>query len=117
MATIKVDMGAGQNEYPLPEGITGREMQAIKRMTGLRAGELFPALAAGDSDVALAFAYTAMRRAGNAVTWDQLLDLPVSQIELDLSDEDEGADAGPPAEGAGAEEDTPPPAGDSPETS
>lgn len=116
MSKVTVDLGKGPKEYPLPENLTFREMQAIKRITGLRAGEVFPALYAGDTDAFLAFAYIAMRRAGEAITEDQLLDLPIDRIDLDFS-EDEEADAGPPAEGADGAAPEPPPDEPSPSTS
>jgi hypothetical protein len=92
-------------KYDMPDNFTYREMNRIKRLTGLRAGELFPALEAGDTDVALAFAITAADRAGLLENEEQFMDLELDKIELDFSDEEEKA--GPPAEPAAAEEDEP----------
>jgi hypothetical protein len=86
-------------EYAFPDNFTFREMNAIKRMTGLRAAELYPALAAGDTDVIVAFAFTAMRRANPAVSEDDLLDRNLDEIEVV---EDEPEAEGPPADAADA---------------
>lgn len=89
--------------FPMPDNFTFREMARIKRLTGLRAGELFPALAAGDTDVVFAFAVTAMFRAGQAVDEDKVLDLSIDKIELDLEEnETDSPPAVAPAEGAEA---------------
>ena len=84
-------------EFPMPENFTFREMNFIKRMTGLRAGELYPALSEGDTDVIAAFAVTAMRREHPGLSEDAVLDLEIDQIELV---EDEESVAGPPDEEA-----------------
>lgn len=89
MAKIVVD----GTKYDMPDNFTYREMNRIKRLTGLRAGELFPALEAGDTDVAMAFAVIAADRAGLLEDEEQFMDLPLDAIELDFSDEVNG---GPP---------------------
>ena len=88
----------GDESYDMPDNFTFREMNRIKRLTGLRAGELFPALEAGDTDVAMAFAITAADRAGKLRDEEQFYDLEIDAIELDFSDEEE--ETGPPAETA-----------------
>lgn len=97
MAKIVVD-GV---KYDMPDNFTYREMNRIKRITGLRAGELFPALEAGDTDVALAFAITAADRAGLLENEEQFSDLELDKIELDFSDEE--AKPGPPDDSAAQE--------------
>lgn len=64
-------------EYPIDIGaFTMRELQIIKRVSGVRAGELEEAFAAGDSDVILAVAVIAVRRnekdwqAFEALAWE-----------------------------------------------
>ena len=99
MAKIVID----GTKYDMPDNFTYREMHRIKRITGLRAGELFPALEAGDTDVAMAFAVTAVDRAGMLDSEEQFMDLELDKIELDFSDEVKG---GPPE--ATAAEDTKP---------
>lgn len=73
--------------YDMPDNFTYREMHRIKRLTGLRAGELFPALEAGDTDVAMAFAITAADRVGKLQDEEQFMDLELDAIELDFTDE------------------------------
>jgi hypothetical protein len=90
MAKIVVD----GKKYDMPDNFTYREMNRIKRISGLRAGELFPALEAGDTDVAMAFAITAVARAGELEDEEQFMDLELDKIELDFTDEVNG---GPPA--------------------
>jgi hypothetical protein len=97
MAKIVID----GTKYDMPDNFTFREMNRIKRLTDLRAGELFPALDAGDTDVAMAFAITALARAGQLEDEEQLMDLDVGKITLDFTDEVNG---GPPAEAAPAAE-------------
>lgn len=69
-------------EFDMPDNFTFREMNFIKKMTGLRAGEVYPALEAGDSDVIAAFALTAVRRANHKMTEDDVMDLEISEIEI-----------------------------------
>ena len=93
MANIVVD----GEKYEMPDNFTYREMNRIKRLTGLRAGELFPALEAGDTDVAVAFAITAMDREGRLESEDEIMDLELDKITLDFGEESNG---GPPDEAA-----------------
>lgn len=85
-------------EYPLDLSFfTNRELHMIKKETGIRAGELFGAFDAGDTDLLVALAMIAIRRAGKgSPDADVLWELPAGKITLDVTDED--ADAGPPAE-------------------
>lgn len=78
-------------EFDMPDKFTFREMNFIKKMTGLRAGELYPALNAGDSDVFVAFALTAIRRAHSDLDEDQILDLEIGTIEMIVEDADREA--------------------------
>lgn len=102
---------AGQvapSEYPFPTDWTYREKHVVKHVTGLREGEIFEAMQAGDADVSLAFAIVALCRTGeidakNLKQAEMLMD-ELEQVELDL-EEDEAV---PPA----VEE---PPATDAPE--
>lgn len=56
---------AFDGDYPIDIGsFTMRELQIIKRMSGVRAGELEEAFNAGDSDLILAIAVIAVRRNG-----------------------------------------------------
>ena len=86
MANIVVD----GEKYEMLDNFTYREMNRIKRLTGLRAGELFPALEAGDTDVAVAFAITAMDREGRLESEDEIMDLELDKITLDFGEENGG---------------------------
>jgi hypothetical protein len=64
-------------EYPIDIGsFTMRELQIIKRMSGVRAGELPEAFDAGDSDLIFAICVIAVRRNGRnweafeKIAWD-----------------------------------------------
>lgn len=62
---VVTNMGSFDGEYPIDIGsFTMRELQIIKRMSGVRAGELEEAFSAGDSDLILAVAAIAVRRNG-----------------------------------------------------
>jgi hypothetical protein len=61
---------AFNGEYPVDiETFTMRELQIIKRMSGVRAGELSEAFNGGDASVILALAVIAVRR--NGKDWEQ----------------------------------------------
>lgn len=85
-----------------PEQLTNREGRTIKRMSGVRAGELNDALEAGDTDVLVALAKIILERAGRYVDEDALWDAPMaSALKFDFQheeDEDEGDADSPPAE-------------------
>lgn len=72
--------------YGVPESYTYREMGLIKRLSGLRSGEITDALRAGDTDLIVALAIIAMRREGSDVTEDEMLDMDVSAIDFDAGE-------------------------------
>jgi hypothetical protein len=86
----------GKN-YPLPDNFTFREMHTIKRLTGLRAGEIFTALESGDTDVVVALAVVAIKRARPSFDEDELLDSYIDSITIDAGTEEDAEDANPPA--------------------
>lgn len=102
-------------EFPWPEKLTYREMNLVKKVTQLRAGELQSALAAGDTDVLFAFALIAVKRSdkGAQIAEDSLLDLEIDQIDVIEEEADKKAAAdGPPSVGGEASSEsseTPPP--------
>jgi len=72
-----------EGEYDLPDNFTFREMHTIKRITDLRAGELYPALGRGDLDVVAAFAIIAINRARPGIDAEGIvLDLDIDAIEV-----------------------------------
>lgn len=82
---------------------TNRELHTIKRLSGIRAGELEDGFGSGDTDLLLALAIIALQRDGFTITKemeDYLWDAPIGKMTLVAEDdepaEDEG-DVGPPS--------------------
>lgn len=84
-------------QYEIPEKFTYREMGIIKRVSGCRLGEINDAIDARDVEVYAALAIIAMRRAGEMVSEDDVLDLDFDEITFVSDEEDE---ASPPDEAA-----------------
>src|SRR3954451_17021770 len=91
--------------YPLnlsEEPFTMWELHLIKKVSGIRAGELEEASDAGDSDLVVVLAVVAMRRAGKVrkehaiQVADLLMDSAAGVIRY--REDDKGDDASPPAE-------------------
>lgn len=77
---------------------TNRELNIIKRLAGVRSGELDEALAAGDNDLVVALAVIALRRNGKQVVEDVIWDAPTGRIDLVVAPrEDDDADVPPPS--------------------
>ena len=74
------------------ENLTAGELHEIKKLTGLRVGEFEEAAEARDTDLVVAFALVALRRAGKKPDPYLLWEAPVGRILIS-----ERADAGPPA--------------------
>lgn len=89
-------------EYELDMNFTYRDFRTIKQVAGVRANEVQDALAGGDTDLIVALAEIALRRAGKQHSVDELLDAEAGAITLDADDMAE-ADAGPPAVSSGDE--------------
>lgn len=75
---------------------TNRELHTIKRLAGVRAGEVSEALDANDTDVVVAIAIIGLTRAGQSPVEDMIWDAKAGSIKLVSEDEQN-----PPAE-AGA---------------
>ena len=86
----------GRYEFP-DFGFTNRELFEIKKLSGIRAGELIEALDANDTAAFVGMAVVVLARHGKIVDPDDLWNAPVGSIVLDIE-----ADADPP---------TPPPSG------
>lgn len=105
-----------EREYELVPPFTNRELHIVKQVSGVRAGEVWDAMEAGDNDVLVALAHIAVRRTGAPrPSLDELWDLPAGGIEI--VEPDEAEDPTTPPDGgesdpAGSPETTPPPAGD-----
>lgn len=74
----------GEKKYDLNPPFTNRELHVIKTVAGVRAGEIFEALNAGDSDVLVALAHVAVIRNGTArPSLEELWDMEAGSISID----------------------------------
>ncbi len=83
---------------------TNRELHQIKTETGVRAGEIEEAFAAGDNDVLVAITLIILQRAGKgtvAQLSNDVWELPAGSVEFDLTDAEKQPedDAVPPTSG------------------
>ena len=91
MARIKIEqIHPYDGEYDLDLSyFTMRELHTIKRVAGVRAGELDDAINSGDSDVVVALTVIALERAGkNGVNVDLIWDAPMGRVSLIAGDEE-----------------------------
>lgn len=90
----------GDHEMEL-ESLTNRELHTLKKISGVRAGELDEAFEAGDNDVLVAFLVIVLERKGHKpVNVDVIWDAPGGSIDF-ITDEEEkqqADDAGPPSQ-------------------
>lgn len=96
---VVTGMPAFNGEYPFEiESFTMRELQIIKRISGLRTNELDEAIAAGDNTLMLALAVIAVRRNGRE--WEAFEKLAweseVGDISLVVDEDEEVADEAAP---------------------
>lgn len=80
--------------------LTQRELNDIKVISGVRAGELIEALFANDRAAVVGLTVVILKRAGHAVTADDLWDTKADEIEVDFGTAD---DADPPTQTASEE--------------
>lgn len=79
------------------EALTMGEAHTIKRVSGVRGGEIFEAAAAGDTDVTVALAVVVLGRHGKTVDESLFWKAKVGSVEFVLEQKQEGADdADPP---------------------
>lgn len=97
MASVVIKGVPGvDGSYELELGrFTLGELRIIKKEAGVRAGEIEDAMRAGDTDLLVAFALIALKRAGRDVASERLWEADSGGIELDLSDEAEGEEPTP----------------------
>lgn len=86
-------------EYEFDGNLKNRELHRIKKITGIRAGELVEALAAGDTDVLVALAVIVLERDGKSVDADDFWNAEVGSITYVGEEETDG----PPAESSPSE--------------
>lgn len=84
MAKIIITGIAGYNgEYDIDLSyLTNKDLHTIKRIAGIRAGEIQDALEAEDNDLAVAFTIIALERNGKAVHEEVLWNAQLGCIEL-----------------------------------
>lgn len=107
MITVKIFPADDANkdlefETAMPGDWSFWEAKAVKRITGLRAGDVWFELISGDAMASLALAIVGHMRAKPDVDVDYLADLKIHKIVVDLGDgktSEEGGDR-PPADGA-----------------
>lgn len=83
-------------EYDLELVFTHRDFHTIKQIAGVRANEVMDSINAGDMDVLVALAAIALRRANKQFVVNQLWDTEAGSITLDLTAEEQEAEANPP---------------------
>lgn len=98
---IVIAKDTGDRTYEVPEPMTYRELGKIKRITGLRGGEIGEALMAGDTDAILAITVIASERANDPVTLDDLEDMPFGAIRVEAEEDEDPTQA---ADGVAATE-------------
>lgn len=90
MATVTLNgLGHLDGSYELGLEFSFRDYHEIKKITGIRAAEVFESLEAGDMDIFVALASIALRRAGVRHDPDVLFDaMPPSGIEIDFGEDE-----------------------------
>lgn len=87
-------------EYETPETFTPREQGILKRVAGVRMGELEASLEAGDIELFAALLFIAKKRAGEIVDEAAILDDPDFLTHFRaIKDPEPEADASPPGQG------------------
>lgn len=94
MARIEVP---GRGSFDVPETFTYAELDFIKQTAGVRPAELSDALRAGDAMLHVAVAVIAMRRAGQKVDVQDVVNMEFGAIDW----HDEAEEPGDPPDGAG----------------
>lgn len=97
----KVTIDVQGRVYDFPQApYTFRESKLVKSITGYSIAGIDPRTAMGDTDLLLAFAVLAKRRAGETFDEDALLDLEISAVRYIVEEDDPGPPAGAPTSGA-----------------
>jgi hypothetical protein len=88
MAKLKIEgLPQRDGEYDLDiSRFTGSELHTVKEISGVRAGELQEALAAGDYDLVVAMTVIVLRRAGQTVDPAEIMEAEVGAITVDFDD-------------------------------
>lgn len=82
---VIADVPPYDGEYDIDIGtLTNRELHTIKKVTGLRGGELAEGLVTLDTDVFLGIAYVALERHGHKPLAEVLYEATIGKIRLEL---------------------------------
>lgn len=87
-------------DYDFDGNLKNRELHRIKKITGIRAGELVDALAAGDTDVLVALAVVVLERNDKHVDPEDLWNAEVGSI---IYEAEEDEPSSPPDESSPSE--------------
>lgn len=86
-AVVITDCAPWDGRYEFDDfSFTNRELYEIKKLSGLRAGELIEALEANDTSAYVGVAMTVLGRHGVRLEADDLWNAPVGSITLELGD-------------------------------
>lgn len=78
----------GSYDLPTLEALTHGDLRLIKRESGVRAGEIEEAFAAGDSDLLVALTLVALKRSGKEIPAELLWESELGAIDVRVGDED-----------------------------
>lgn len=92
---MKITIDGRTYPFPAVDTLTFREGALLQRIAGRGMAEIGAAAEAGDTNVIVAMALIAMRRSGQPVEEDYVLDLPIRAIVVDTEDQ-EASNGGPP---------------------
>lgn len=92
---MKITIDGRTYPFPAVDTLTFREGALLQRMAGRGMAEIGAAAEAGDTNVIAALAIIAMRRSGQTVEEDFILDLPIGKVLVDTEDQ-EASNGGPP---------------------
>ena len=77
----------GSYDLPTLETLTHGDLRLIKRESGVRAGEIEEAFAAGDSDLLVALTLVALKRSGKEIPPELLWEAELGAIDVEVGDE------------------------------
>jgi hypothetical protein len=85
---MKIVIDGAEYKMPALDGITYKEANMIKKLTGLRMGQYGDAFDEGDMDMIFALAVVAKKRQDGYVDEEAMYNLPITKIEIQVEDED-----------------------------
>lgn len=114
MPKLIVNLGQNGTKHPLDgeyecrlDNFNLAELHEIKRISGVRGGEIAEALIAGDTDLVLAIAVVILRREGRSPDVESLWQTEAGGIILQVFDDEPGEDEGDPPDGPPSDNESP----------